>query len=303
MANIFNQLLDERDYLIADGAFGTNLMAMGLPPGQSPDLWNIFRPDSVLDLHHAFIEAGADIILTNTFGANHCGLNRNKVKDRAEVINLSGARLAREAADNVGRAVVVAGSMGPTGSLMAPLGPLSADEAQAAFACQAAALAEGGVDVLWLESFFDLSELAAALHAATAIGLPVTATMTFDTAGRTMMGVKPKALVSFLGELGLPVAAVGTNCGAGHEMLVDSVRDLACAIHVGEVIIAKGNSGAPDLMGRGHRYNASPEMMATHARLVRDRGARIIGGCCGTTPAHLQAMAQALEGFGPETNN
>jgi 5-methyltetrahydrofolate--homocysteine methyltransferase len=297
--SLLHQLLAERDVLLADGATGTNLMAMGLPAGQAPDLWNLEAPEKVTRLHESFLEVGSDIILTNTFGANRCRLALDHASDRTVEINEAAARLARAAAERAGRPVVVAGSMGPTGVLMKPYGDQTPEDARAVFSEQARALAAGGVDVLWIETIFAFDELAAAVEAASETGLPVASTMTFDTAGRTMMGNTPEEASAFVQALPTPVVAYGANCGAGPAMLLDTICGFARSKAPGDVIIAKGNCGVPKTVGGEVVYSGTEEIMGRYARLARDAGARIIGGCCGTTPAHLGAIARALEDYQP----
>lgn len=299
MGNQLAALLAERDYLLADGATGTNMMAMGLPPGQAPDLWNLDAPENVTRLHENFIEAGADIILTNTFGSNRCRLALDRAEERASEINEAGGRLACAARDASGRPVVVAGSMGPTGELMAPHGTLTPESAEEVFAEQAEALQRGGVDLLWIETIFGFEELGAAVAAAARTGLPVASTMTFDTVGRTMMGDTPEAAAEFVHALATPLIAYGANCGAGPAMLVDTICGFQRSAEADDVIIAKGNCGVPETVNGEVVYSGNEETMALYARLARDAGARIIGGCCGTTPAHLAAMATSLKGYTP----
>lgn len=299
MSGLLAELLAARDYLLTDGATGTNMMAMDLPAGQAPDLWNLDTPENVTRLHESFIEVGADIILTNTFGSNRCRLKLDGAEARTRDINRAGARLARAAADAAGRPVVVAGAMGPTGEMLAPLGTLSRDDAEATFGEQAQGLAEGGVDVLWIETIFGFDELGAAIAAASATGLPVIATMTFDTGGRTMMGDTPEKAVEFLHAIAPPPLAFGANCGAGPATLVDAICGFARAAEAGDVLIAKSNCGVPQMVDGRVVYSGTEEVMARYARLARDAGARIVGGCCGTTPAHLAAIAAALAGYTP----
>ena len=299
MGNPLSSLLAERGYLLADGATGTNMMAMGLPPGQAPDLWNLDAPDNVMRLHESFIEAGADIILTNTFGSNRCRLALDRAEDRAQEINEAGGRLACAARDASERTVVVAGSMGPTGELMVPHGTLTREAAEEVFDEQAQALKRGGVDLLWIETIFGFEELGAAVAAAARTGLPVASTMTFDTVGRTMMGDTPEAAAEFVHGLATPLIAYGANCGAGPAMLVDTICGFQRSAETDDVIIAKGNCGVPETVDGEVVYSGNEETMARYARLARDAGARIIGGCCGTTPAHLAAMAASLEGYTP----
>jgi 5-methyltetrahydrofolate--homocysteine methyltransferase len=297
--DLLTELLGERDYLLADGATGTNLMTMGLAPGQAGDLWNLDAPEKVTRLHESFLEVGADIILTNTFGSNHYRLRLHDAEGRASAINEAGARIACSAKQAAGRAVVVAGSMGPTGELMEPHGTLTRESATAAFTEQANALAEGGVDVLWIETVFAFDELAAAVAAAASTGLPVASTMTFDTAGRTMMGDTPKQASEFIHSISPRLVAYGANCGAGPSMLVGTICEFGRNRQPGDVIIAKGNCGVPKTVRGEIVYSGDDETMVRYARLARDAGARIIGGCCGTTPARLGAIAEALEGYTP----
>jgi methionine synthase I (cobalamin-dependent) len=299
MSSLLNDLLRERDYLLADGATGTNMMGMGLPAGQAPDLWNLEKPENVTRLHESFIEVGADIISTNTFGANRCRLKLDNAQEQTREINEMGARIARAVADAAGRPVVVAGSMGPTGEMLEPYGTLTDAEAEATFVEQAEALAEGGADVLWIETIFAFGELTAAVAAAASVGLPVTSTMTFDTVGKTMMGDTPEKALEFIQTLDLRPIAFGANCGAGPSMLIDTICRFRRSGSDSDVLIAKGNCGIPQMVGGEIVYSGNEEIMARYARLARDAGARIIGGCCGTTPVHLKAIGEALVGYEP----
>ena len=299
MGNVLADLLSERDYLIADGATGTNMMARGLPAGRPPDLWNADGTEHVTWLHENMIAAGADIILTNTFGSNPCRLKLDKAAHRTAEINVAGASLARAAADAADRPVVVAGSVGPTGEMMEPFGTLTAEAAEAAFHEQMTALAEGGADVIWIETIFAFDELAAAVAAANRTGLPVVSTMTFDTASRTMMGNTAQQAVEFTHTFSPRLAAFGANCGSGPAMLIDSVVGLCQAADENDIIIAKGNCGIPQMIDGEIVYSGTNEVMAEYARLARDCGARIIGGCCGTTPERLKAIVDARDGYEP----
>ena len=299
MSDLLSNLLAERDYLIADGATGTNLMGMGLPPGQAPDLWNVDEPKNVARLHESFIEVGADIILTNTFGANRARLGMEKAEDRTVEINEAGAGIAREASQAAGRPVVVAGSMGPTGEIMEPLGPLTPERAEDLFSEQAEALVRGGVDVLWIETIYAFGELEAAVAAAARTGLPVTSTMTFDTNGHTMMGDSPEDAARFIQTLPTPLVAYGANCGVGPATLVDGILGLRRGGNSDDVVIAKGNCGVPEMVDGEVVFKGDEDIMAAYARLARDAGARIIGGCCGTSPKHLGAIVESLAGYSP----
>lgn len=299
MSDVLAGLLAERDWLLCDGAMGTSLFQRGLQTGEAPDLWCIDNPDKVRDVHQSFVDAGADIILTNSFGANRLRLKLHGDQDRVREINMAAAQVARGVADAAGRPVVVAGSMGPTGELLVPVGTLSEDEAADVFAEQAAALSEGGVDVLWIETMSSKEEYAAAVTGAARTGLPVVATMTFDTNGRTMMGVKPEDAAAFAGSLDPALTAYGCNCGVGPATLIDTVLGLNRAAKPDDVIVAKGNCGIPVYRDGDIVYTGTPDVMAAYARMARDAGARIIGGCCGTTDVHLKAIKDALDGYQP----
>ncbi len=296
MSNRLKGLLDSRPWLLADGATGTNYFAMGLETGDPPELWNIDHPDRVRGLHERFIEAGADIILTNSFGGNGYRLKLHQAEGRVAEINRAAAALAREAADAAGREVLVAGSIGPTGEIFAPVGSLSLEDGTAAFAAQAQALAEGGADVLWIETISSVEELTAALAGAGGTGLPLVCTLSFDTNGRTMMGVTPAQVAKLMQQLEPRPAAYGGNCGTGPAELMAVLLSMSAAGAPGDVIVAKSNCGIPEYVEGEIRYSGTPELMADYARLARDAGVRIIGGCCGTTPEHLAAMRLALEG-------
>ncbi|HJP06102.1 MAG: methionine synthase I [Acidiferrobacteraceae bacterium] len=292
--NILANLLAERDWLLADGATGTNYFSMGLQSGDAPELWNRVYPDRVAQLHREFVSAGADILLTNSFGGSAYRLKLHQAQDQVTELNAAAAQIAREVADAAGRPVLVAGSVGPTGEILQPVGALGAEDAQAAFAEQASALAQGGADMIWLETMSSKEELQAAGAGAAQCGLPVVATMTFDTNGSTMMGVPPAQLVDIYRETVPRLAAFGANCGVGAADLVGAVLAMRRRISDADVLVAKANCGIPQFVDGEIRYSGTPELMAEYARLALDTGARIIGGCCGTTPTHLAAMHQAL---------
>ncbi len=288
----FADLLARRPWLLADGATGTNYFQAGLMSGDAPELWNFEHPEKVRANHRGFIEAGADIVLTNSFGGSAYRLKLHKAEDRVREINREAARLARLEADAADHPVIVAGSIGPTGEIFAPVGTLTHAEGVAAFAAQAKALAEGGADIIWIETMSSEEELRAAVEGASAAGLPIVSTMSFDTNGCTMMGITP-GYFGLLSE-SLPVAAIGANCGTGAAELVATVLGIAGA-RPDAVVVAKGNCGIPEFHDGHIHYSGTPELMADYARLALDAGARIIGGCCGTTPEHLKAMRSALE--------
>lgn len=293
MSNELTQMLDQRPWLVADGAMGTNLYNMGLASGQAPDLWCDSQPEKVRDLHRQMIASGADVILTNSFGANATRLRVAGAQGRVAELNRTAARLAREAAQAAGRAVIVAGSMGPTGDIMAPIGKLTEVEATTIFTEQALALKEGGADMLWVETISAIEEMRAAARAAQTARMPWCGTMSFEPGGRSMMGVTPPQLASLIDRLPYPPVAYGANCGTGPTELLLALSGFAASGN--ELpLIAKPNAGVPRYHDDGLIYDATPEVMAEFAVLARDLGVCIIGGCCGTTPAHLAAMRDAL---------
>ena len=298
MSSRLEDLLKTKGRLLADGATGTNLFEMGLLSGEAPELWNETQPDKIRALHQSFVDAGADIILTNTFGCNRRRLALHKAEEKSRELNRIGARIARAVADTAGRPVIVAGSVGPTGDLLAPLGPLTEDEAKAVFVEQIEGLKEGGADVVWIETMSAIDEMRAAARAAIEVGIPYTVTATFDTAGRTMMGATPEAVATFLTELKPGPVAIGANCGVGASDLVYSVLQITGAAP-DAIVIAKGNCGIPKFVGTQVEYTGTPGVMAEYAHLALDSGATIVGGCCGTSPRHLAAMRQALDSHQP----
>ncbi|MBV9569159.1 MAG: betaine--homocysteine S-methyltransferase [Hyphomicrobiales bacterium] len=291
---MLEERLAEAPFLLADGATGTNLFEMGLVSGEAPELWLEAHPDRVRALHQRFVEAGADIILTNSFGGNARRLMLHNLQSRARELNREAARLALDVAKKSARAIIVAGSVGPTGDLLAPLGSLTEEEAEEVFAEQIAGLKEGGAHLAWIETMSAAEEMRAAAKAAARLEMPFTLTASFDTAGRTMMGLPPSGLASFAVSLSPPPVALGANCGVGASDLVMSVLDIA-ASNEASVIIAKANAGVPQWRGAHIHYSGSPTVMADYACLAYDAGARIIGGCCGTSPSHLSAMRRALD--------
>ena len=299
MTDRLTELLATRDYLLADGAMGTNLFALGLANGASGERWNVDEPGKLLGLHRSMVEAGADILLTNTFGANRFRFELHGLASRVGELNEAGAALAREVADTAGRPVVVAGSMGPTGDVLEPLGERTVAEAEDAFTEQAEALKAGGVDVAWIETIYAENELDAAMTGARRAGLPFIATMTFDSAGRTMMGIAPRDAVGLAPCRRHRPVGFGANCGVGPAQLLDSILGIARGIADGAadhtIIIAKSNCGLPTLDAEMRVcYDGTPAVMADYAVMARDAGARIIGGCCGTAPEHVRAMRDAL---------
>ncbi|MEM6971971.1 MAG: betaine--homocysteine S-methyltransferase [Pseudomonadota bacterium] len=294
MSDALSALLAERDWLLLDGATGTMLFAMGLEAGEAPELWNTDAPDNVRALHRGFVEAGSDVILTNSFGGSAYRLKLHNAEDRVHELNAAAARLAREIADNAGRKVIVAGSVGPTGEILEPVGQLPRADAVAAFRAQIRGLMDGGVDVIWTETLSAVEELEAVAEAADAEDAPFCATLSFDTAGRTMMGITSEAYASIAKGLARRPVAIGANCGVGASDLLRTVLGIT-AKDPGLPIIAKGNAGIPKYVDGQIHYDGTPALMADYAIMARDAGARLIGGCCGTTPAHIRAMREALE--------
>ena len=289
----WQDLLSGSQTVMADGAMGTMLFGEGLEFGDPPELWNLAHPDIIRRVHRGYLDAGSSIVLTNTFGGTRFRMSLHGQESRVGEINRTAAILLRSEVDASGANALVAGDMGPSGQIMSPLGTLDAEEAIDGFAEQAAALAAGGVDVLWIETMSDLAEIRAAISGAkqAAPDLPVIATMTFDTRGRTMFGVTPAQAAESLLEWGAD--AIGGNCGNGPDELVPVVAQMH-ETAPDAVIVAKSNAGIPELVDFRTVYRAGPEEMAARALEFRDAGARIIGACCGSTPEHLRRMREVL---------
>ncbi|MBU3028856.1 betaine--homocysteine S-methyltransferase [Paracoccus marinaquae] len=294
MSDPLTRLLAERDWLLADGATGTNLFNMGLESGEPPELWNVDHPDRIRALYRGAVEAGSDLFLTNSFGGNASRLKLHRAEARVAELNRAAAELGREVADAAGRPVIVAGSIGPTGDIMAPMGSLTHEAAVEMFHEQAEALKAGGADVLWVETISAAEEFRAAAEAALLVDMPWCGTMSFDTAGRTMMGITSAQLSALVEKLPNPPVAYGANCGVGASDLLRTVTGFLASGNE-RPIIAKGNAGIPRFEAGHIHYDGTPELMADYACLARDLGVRIIGGCCGTMPEHLRAMREALE--------
>ncbi len=298
MTNKLTELLESRDWLLLDGATGTNLFAMGLMSGDAPELWNVDSPDKIRALHTGFIEAGSDLILTNSFGGSSYRLMLHDAQNRVVELNEAAARLARECADKADRPVIVAGSLGPTGEIMQPVGSLGHEDAVAAFREQIQGLMTGGVDVIWAETISSEEEFRAAAEAAEAENAPFCGTLSFDTAGRTMMGVTSSTFAGIAKSLPNSPIALGANCGTGASDLLRTVLGITGA-DPSATVIAKANAGIPKYIDGKIEYDGTPALMARYACLARDSGARLIGGCCGTKPEHLVAMRSALEAHVP----
>lgn len=294
MTNALSKLLETRDWLMADGATGTNLFNMGLMSGDAPEMWNLEQPDNIRALYKGAADAGSDIFLTNSFGGNASRLKLHGAESQVHELNKVAAALGRDIADASGRTIVVAGSVGPTGEIMAPMGNLTHEIAVEMFHEQAEGLKAGGADVLWVETISAAEEFAAAAEAFALADMPWCGTMSFDTAGRTMMGLTSADMVKKVGKLAHQPLAFGANCGVGASDLLRTMLGFAAAGPTLPVI-AKGNAGIPKYHDGHIHYDGTPDLMADYAVLARDAGATIIGGCCGTTPDHLRAMRHALE--------
>jgi 5-methyltetrahydrofolate--homocysteine methyltransferase len=290
--NPFLERLNTGDVLVADGATGTNLQKMGLQGKFVPEDLVLDQPDILLNLETSFVEAGSDIILTCTFGGTRLRIKESKYADRCVEVNTRAAELARKAASKR-QGVLVAGSIGPTGVLMKPYGPLLPEEAKTAFAEQAKALALGGVDLLVIETMFAFDEATAAFEGARSVtDLPIVVSFSYDRGVRTMMGVKPVDVIKKYKELG--AAAVGANCGTTLENMEKIVQEYA-ATEPGFPIWAKPNAGLPRMEGTTVVYDVTPEQMGESALKNIASGARIVGGCCGSSPEHVAGIARAVK--------
>ena len=291
------ELLRSPGVVVGDGAMGTMLQDSGLDDGGSPELWNVEHPDRVAAILDAYAAAGSQLITTNTFGGSRPRLQMHDLQDRVHELNKAGAEVARSVADRY-EGVFVLGDVGPSGELMEPMGTLTMESATELFREQIAGLVDGGVDAILIETMSDLAEVEAAVRAAqeAAPGLPVIATMSFDTNLRTMMGVKPAMAVSTIGALG--VTAVGANCGRGTDEMRIIAAELVQARADGDrddlLLITQSNAGLPRLQGDVFVYDGTPEELARFAVEMRDAGVDIIGACCGSTPEHIRAIREAL---------
>lgn len=291
--NNFLKILQDKSHILADGATGTNLFGMGLETGDPPEPWNIDYKDRIRSLHQGFVDAGSDLFLTNSFGGTSFRLRLHNLESKVFELNKAAAVIAREVADHSNRLIIVAGSMGPTGEMIEPHGLMTPKEAMEAFKAQAEGLAEGGVDVLWLETMYSMEELEAAMDAVKDIGLPVCATMSFDTAGKTMMGVTPANLAKKSKDLNLN--GFGANCGIGAPDLLATINDISKNVDPDTVVISKANCGIPEFVDGNIMYSGTEELMSEYVQIAMNSGARIIGGCCGTSFDHVRAMRKAMD--------
>lgn len=294
MTDALSRMLETRDWVLADGATGTNLFNMGLSAGDAPEMWNEEHPDRIRKLYSMAVEAGSDLFLTNSFGGNAARLKLHGAQKRARELSRFSAEIGREVADTADHPVIVAGSVGPTGEIMAPMGALTHELAVEIFHEQAEGLKEGGADVLWLETISAPGEYKAAAEAFKLADMPWCGTMSFDTAGRTMMGMTSADMADMVEKLDNPPLGYGANCGVGASDLMRTVLGFVAQGHE-RPVIAKGNAGIPKYVDGHIHYDGTPDLMADYACLARDAGARIIGGCCGTMAEHLTKMRAALE--------
>lgn len=290
--NKFTERLNDGKVMVADGATGTNLQKSGLLSGMHTEDWIFDHPEQILDLEKAFVAAGADIILTCTFGGTRLRLKNAKHGNEVVELNKRAAELARQAASSQ-PGVLVAGSMGPIGQLLKPFGPIAYDEAWSAYAEQAGALSEGGVDLLLLETHFAMEEANAAFEGARSVTeLPIVVSFSYDRGTRTMMGVKPAEVIKKYKAKG--ALLVGANCGTTLENMELIIKEYA-ATETGFPLWAKPNAGMPHMVGSQTIYDVSPKLMAEYALKYMESGARVVGGCCGSTPDHVAAIAKAVK--------
>ena len=292
--NKFLDRLNSGEILVADGATGSNLQKMGLKPGRPPEDLIIDNADLLYELEKSFVDAGSDIILTCTFGGTRMRMKDSKYQDRAPEVNTRAAELARRAASTRDD-VMVAGSMGPVGALIKPYGPLEAEDVKATFAEQAKALADGGVDLLLIETMFAFEETTAAFEGARSVtDLPIVVSFSYDRGTRSMMGVKPKDVIKKYCEMGATV--VGANCGTTLENMEAIVQEYVATVPNFPLWV-KPNAGVPhmDIETEQGVYDMGPEDMATYAKKYVELGAKIVGGCCGNTPEHIAAIVKAVK--------
>ncbi len=283
----FVERLATGETVLADGAMGTMLQAAGLEKGHAPEEFNLTNPEKVLAVHQGYVNAGSEIILTNSFGGNKYRLAKSGLGEKVYEVNRKAAEIAREAG-----ASFVAGSIGPTGEFFVPLGTLTPEEAQESFAEQARGLADGGVDMLVIETMSDLTEMESAIKGAKqATDLPLVCTMTFQQKLHIIMGVIATQAAEALAGWG--AAALGANCGTGPEEVEQVLQQMKEAVP-DALLVAKANAGVPRLVKGRTEFNATPELMAEYASRFAQMGVTIIGACCGSTPEHIAAMAEAL---------
>jgi len=291
----WHTLMDSGAPVLADGAMGTMLFAEGLQFGDPPEVWNLTHPEVVRRIHRGYLDAGSQILMTNTFGGNRLRLGLHGHEGRVAELNRTAAILLRSEVDAAGGEALVAGDIGPSGEIMAPIGTLEAAEAVEVFAEQAAALLAGGVDLFWIETMSDLAEIQAAIEGVRQVApdIPLVTTMTFDTRGHTMMGVSPERAAAALLDWGAD--AIGGNCGNGPDEIIPVIEKMR-AVAPDARLVAKSNAGMPELVDMRAVYRSDPSEFAAQVARMRQAGATIVGGCCGTTPAHLGAISTMVRG-------
>lgn len=294
----FIERLQAGEILVADGATGTNLQARGLARGTASETWLFDRAGEIVRLHQDFVHAGSDILLTNTFGASPLRLEAATLAGRAAEINRRAVELARQAVESAreaGRSIFIAGSIGPSGGLLKPFGPLEEEQVFASFCEQAQALTQAGADLLVVETQFDLTEATLAARAVRAnSALPLVVSFSYDRGTRTMMGVKPAQVAAEFSDPELAIDMLGVNCGRGLEENLEALRELRLATD--KPIWFKPNAGLPETDAQGNTtYRVTPEAMGTLVLEWIAAGAQVVGGCCGTTPDHLAAIARAAK--------
>jgi 5-methyltetrahydrofolate--homocysteine methyltransferase len=292
--SVFSELLALRPILVADGAMGTSLFDLGLESGGCPEFLNVDRPELIGKVHTQFIEAGSDIILTNTFGGNRKRLALHEAENRVAELNEAAVEVALQAVSAADQSVAVAASIGPTGDLYEPVGPLSYDEGLDVFGEQIRAVAAAGADIIWIETMSSIEEIDAAYDAAQEFDLPTVVTLSFDTSGRTMMGVRPSEVAEWAGRQKRPPTAIGANCGIGPADVVQATFDM---VGFGGIAVAKANCGIPLYSDGVLSYPTGPEAMDDYVEMAARSGARIIGSCCGSGPAHVKAIRQAVDRY------
>jgi 5-methyltetrahydrofolate--homocysteine methyltransferase len=288
----FAQLLSQDTPLLADGATGTMLQKVGLPVGEAPERWILERPDAIRDLARQYAAAGADLVYTCTFGANRLPMTKAGLADQLPELNTRAVTLAREGVAAAKSNALVVASIGPTGEMIEPYGELTEDAARNAFLEQAKLLAAAGVDGFVCETFSDLNEALLCVAAVKSVtSLPVIASIAVETSGRTMMGTLPADAVAQLTDAG--AAAVGVNCSVGPDVVEQAIRAMQAARPQAR-LLAKPNAGLPKVVNGQAIYDVLPATLGEFAQRMKSLGVAVVGGCCGTTPAHIGAMRQAL---------
>ncbi len=295
-----------RGYLMSDGAMGTSLFELGLQTGDAPELWNVVHGDIIRSVYREYLDAGSDIILTNSFGGNSYRLRLHGLGSRVLELNEQAALLGVREIRDFGGDILLAGSIGPTGEILEPVGSLSLSEAADVFCEQARGLLLGGVDILWVETMSSLEEVSAAIRGCrmacelSGIEADIVATLTFDTNGRTMMGVDPISVVDFFRNFEVRVSAFGLNCGLGPSETVASLLRMREVADDDMILVCQSNCGVPEYRDGGFCFSGTPELMGRYAVLAYACGARIIGGCCGSDGVVMREVRRVLDNLGDD---